>query len=95
MNQKELPETFMMISNWKTLWSLWIIDNTISVVRVDPYPAKFIYLNFHPLEVVSRYRDPQLQVVWNYTYLFILSTDIYKSWRSDTHFIPNNRELAN
>ena len=28
----------------------------------NPYPAKLIYLNFHPLDVVSRYRDPQLQV---------------------------------
>ena len=28
----------------------------------DPLPANFPYLNFHPLEVVSRYRDPQLQV---------------------------------
>ena len=28
----------------------------------NPYPAKLLYLNFHPLVVVSRYRDPQLQV---------------------------------
>ena len=27
--------------------------------------------NFHPLEVVSRYRDPQLQVGEKYTFLFI------------------------
>ena len=32
----------------------------LSASRVNPYPAKLIYLNFHPLEVVSRYRDPQL-----------------------------------
>ena len=25
-------------------------------------------LNFHPLEVVSRYREPQLQVGENYSY---------------------------
>ena len=30
------------------------------------------YFNFHPSEVVSRYRDPQLQVGENYYYLFIL-----------------------
>ena len=30
------------------------------------YPAKLIYLNFHPPEVVSRYRNPQLQVGENY-----------------------------
>ena len=25
----------------------------------NPYPAKLIYLNCQPLEIVSRYRDPQ------------------------------------
>ena len=29
-----------------------------------------MYLNFQPLDVVSRYRDPQPQVVENYSYLF-------------------------
>ena len=37
---------------------------------INPYPAKLIYFNFQPFEVVSRYRDPQLQVVENYSYLF-------------------------
>ena len=27
--------------------------------------------DFHPLEVVSRYRDPQLQVCENYLFLFV------------------------
>ena len=45
----------------------------------DRYPVKLIYLNFQPLEVVSRYRDPQPQVVENYPYLFNLGPDIYKS----------------
>ena len=43
----------------------------------NPHAAKSTYLNFHPLEVVSRYRDPQLQVAQNYFYLFNLSTNIY------------------
>ena len=30
-------------------------------VTVNPYPATLIYLNFQPLEVVDRYRDPQPQ----------------------------------
>ena len=34
--------------------------------------AKLIYLNFQPLEVVSRCRDPQPQVVENDSYLFDL-----------------------
>ena len=33
---------------------------------ISPYPAKLIYLNFQPHEVVSRYRDSQPQVVENY-----------------------------
>ena len=39
---------------------------------INPYSAERIYLNFQPLEVVSRYRDTQLQVVENYSYLFNL-----------------------
>ena len=40
---------------------------------------KLIYLNFQPLEFVSRYRDPQSHVVENYSYLFNLKQNIYKS----------------
>ena len=45
---------------------------------VNPYPAKLIYLNFQPLEVVSRWRDTQPQVVENYSYLFNLRPNVYK-----------------
>ena len=38
--------------------------------NINPYPAKLFHLNFRPTEVVSRYRDPQPQVVKNYSYLF-------------------------
>ena len=40
-------------------------------VSVNPYPAKLIYLNFHLPEVVSRYRDPQLQIAGNDSYLHV------------------------
>ena len=30
--------------------------------RFNPLPDKLSNLNFHPLEVVSRWRDPQLQM---------------------------------
>ena len=33
--------------------------------RISPYPAKLIYLNFQPLRVAPRYRDPQPKVVQN------------------------------
>ena len=57
---------------------------------INPYPAELIYLNFQPIEVVSRYRDPQPKVVENYLYFFNLRPYIYKSWYLNSHFIPNN-----
>ena len=36
---------------------------------VNPLTAKLLNLNFHPLEVVSRWRDLQLQVSENYSVL--------------------------
>ena len=35
--------------------------------QFNPSTAKLFNLNFHPLEVVSRWRDPQLQVSENYS----------------------------
>ena len=44
---------------------VWKLQVKISsrFARVNPYPAKLIYLKFQLLEVVSRYRDPQPQVI--------------------------------
>ena len=60
----------------------------------NPYPAKFFYLNFHQLEVVSRYRDPQLQEGENYSYLFNLRPNIWKSFFLNTNFIPNTCNMT-
>ena len=38
-------------------------------VKTKPSSAKLSYLNFHPLEVVSRYRDPQKWVKITHTCL--------------------------
>ena len=43
------------------------------------FVAKISYLNFHPLEVVSRYRDAQLQVGENDSHLFDLMPNIFTS----------------
>ena len=40
-------------------------------INFNPYPAKLNNLNFHPLEVMSRCRDPQLQVSDNYYQVFV------------------------
>ena len=42
------------------------------------YHTNLIHLNLHPLEVVSRYSDTQLQVGENYSYLFNLTQNIFK-----------------
>ena len=55
------------------------------------YSAK-LNLNFHPLEVMSRYRDTQLQVGKNYSYLPKLRTNISKSCFLNTHCVPNNSD---
>ena len=48
-------------------------------IDLDPLHAMLSYLYFHPLEVVSHYRDPQLQVGENYPYLFKFRPNICKS----------------
>ena len=54
--------------------------HTYVIIRmvINPYPAKLIYLNFHPLEVVGRGSETQLQVGENYAYLFNLRSNICK-----------------
>ena len=49
-------------------------------------------LNSHPPEVVSRYRDPQLQVGKNYKYLLNWRQNICKSL--NIHFIYNITDLV-
>ena len=47
----------------------------------NPLPTKLFNLNFHPLGVVSRERDPQFQVSENYSDLTKLRSTIFKSYR--------------
>ena len=43
------------------------MENNIEDPYNSPCPAKLIYLIFQLLEVVDRYRDPQPQIVGNYS----------------------------
>ena len=45
---------------------------------LSPLTAKLFNLNFHPLEVVSRSRDPQLQVSENYSDLTKWRSTVFK-----------------
>ena len=46
--------------------------------RFNPLTAKLFNLNFNPLEVVSRSRDPQLQVSENYSDLTKWKSTVFK-----------------
>ena len=50
--------------------------------------------HLHLLEVASRYRDPKLQVVENYSNSHNLRPNICKSWSWSTRFIFNNCDLT-
>ena len=53
----------------RLLFFIYCMDAPVVIgmkIIVNPCPARLIYLNFQPLEVVSRYREPQLQVAENY-----------------------------
>ena len=89
------------IFNWNFLssYEIWVqkdisVSGFQTLFPFNPYSSELIYLNFQTLEVVSRYRDPQLQVTENYSYLFNLSTNICKSSCLDTHSIPKNSDLV-
>ena len=50
-------------------------------------------LNFHPLEVVSRYREPQIQVGENHSFINLIQKNC-KSLCLNTHFVPINCDLT-
>ena len=70
------PGVFSELSPLFECTALRILSFNLSSIK--PYHAKFIYLNCHPLEVVSRYRDPQLQVDENDSYLLNLKILMFK-----------------
>ena len=54
---------------------------------LNPLTAKLFNLNFHPLEVVSRWRDPQLQVSENHSDLTKWTSTLFKSCWLMSNFI--------
>ena len=58
-------------------------------IQLNPLTAKLFNLNFHSLEVVSRWRDPQLQVSENYSDLTKWRSTLFKSCWLMSHFILN------
>ena len=54
--------------------------------EINPQSTQLRNLNFQSLEVVSRYRDPQLQVTENLFYLRKLSPDTYQCFKIESIF---------
>ena len=69
-------------------------DVNVDISRLNPLTVKLFNLNFHPLEVVSRWRDPQLQVREKYTDLTKWRSTLFKScWSmSQSHYGFNMRK---
>ena len=61
----------------------------IRLFTLNPLTAKLFNLNFYPLEVVSRWRDPQLQVSENYSDLTKWRSTLFKYCWLISHFIFN------
>ena len=59
---------------------------------INPLQAKLSYLNFHTLEVASRYLDTQLQVGEKSSSVFNLLPNICKSLCLNTQFITNDTD---
>ena len=47
-------------------------------ININPLTTKLFNLNFHLLEVVSRWRDPQLQMSENYSDLTKWRSTVFK-----------------
>ena len=52
-----------MVSTIVTGFYVGILKYSTERGEISPYLAKVIYLNFQPLGFMSRYRDPQPEVV--------------------------------
>ena len=60
-----------------------------TIHSINPLTAKLFNLNFHPLEVVSRWRDSQLQVRENYSDLTKWRSTVFKCCWLMSHIIYN------
>ena len=77
MNRKSWLRHLWRFKLKKILWSPWSIQNNSAL---NPLTAKLFIRNFHSLEAVSRWRDPQLQVSENHSDLTKLRSTLFKSF---------------
>ena len=88
MVKQEYPYSFMHA--WL---NSYIVPDLMVCIKIfrrsNPLTAKLFNLNFHSLEVVSRWRDPQLQVSENYSDLTKWRSTVFKYCWLMSHFIFN------
>ena len=61
-NANSVSDSRVPPANYRVHPFLSVIYTMIRTIPFNPWSARSNHLNFYPLEVVSRYRDPQLQV---------------------------------
>ena len=75
------------------VWYSTLISNRrhffIFLWAINPLDAKLFNFNFYPLEVVSRWREPQLHMSENYSDLTKWRSTYFKSCWLMSHFIFN------
>ena len=61
--RRKMEDRHVVQPNFNLLFGMevWYFLSVSNQMCTNPYPAKLRNLNFHPLEVVSRYHDPHLQ----------------------------------
>ena len=69
---------FKMVPLGTRSWYNYLYTRIIMPIFLIPLTAKLFNLNFHPLEVVSRWRDPQLQVSEKYSDLTKWRSTVFK-----------------
>ena len=87
-NQKSQIHTLTYVVTRLPKRSLWTIpySNLGNPLTLNPFTAKLFNVNVYPLEIVSRWRDPQLQVSENYSDLTKWRSTIFKYCWLMSHF---------
>ena len=87
-------QSLTLTQHWASTGSmLYVYRNSkkpyLEIWAINPLTAKLFNLNFHSLEVVPRWRDPQLKVSENYSDLTKWRLTVFKYCWLMSHFIFN------
>ena len=71
----QLSEFYRKVQSHLHTREVYVVCHPFLLIAVNLFN---FYSFFYPLEIVSRYRDPQTQVAEKYSYLFIVRSNICK-----------------